>query len=165
MQGACLLCGLACIVGVVDPVSDRHNGEVEGADALKAGNIDSMLAGIRTAVVVGINPAPAAKKMLHRAGIETVMAQDILSFGDLHTAGCCHHNHGTPHPTIRACAAPDRFETVAQGDCEAHRATVARAAEYPLPVFHRLLPLSEGAVHCNGRHSLALRQTSFITVL
>ena len=60
--------GVGIIVGMHAPVVDGEFGEIEGAEALKAGCVDAVFVWVGAALVVRVDAAGFAKKMLGLAG-------------------------------------------------------------------------------------------------
>src|SRR5882757_3846484 len=60
--------------------------------------------------------------------MEAVACQRILTLQDLDPTRFCHDDNGASHSAVRASAAADRIEAVAERHLETHRAAVALAS-------------------------------------
>lgn len=94
--------------------------KVEGAYALKTGDIDTVLPRVRTTLVVRVDAAARAKKMLCGVGVELVNAEQFCSLSDVDAVQVCGHRNGAAHATERTGTAPHRTESVSQLCSEPH---------------------------------------------
>jgi hypothetical protein len=74
-----------------------------------------------------VNSAAGTEEVLRRPGMETVACQRIFALQQLDPARLRHDNDRPAHPAVRAVAAADRIEAVAQRRLETHGAAVALA--------------------------------------
>jgi hypothetical protein len=117
--------GLAGVVRVVEAVGDGHCGEVEGADALEAGDIDGVEGLVGAALVVGVDAAAGTEEMLRRPGVEAIAGERVLTLEDGDPPHGRHGHHSAAHPAVGAGATADGVEPVGEGDLEADCAAVA----------------------------------------
>ena len=70
------------IAGMTLAVVNHHLFEIEGRDALQAGDVDAKLVRVRAALVVGIDAAHRAEMMLGDARVEAVGGELVGAFED-----------------------------------------------------------------------------------
>jgi hypothetical protein len=144
---------------MIDTIRDGHFMEIERAYPVQARHVDGIQVLVRSSLVMGVDSATGTEEVLRRAGMETVACQRILALQKLDPAHLCHHNDGAAHPAVRAGAAQDRIETVAERRLETHRAAMALASPN-VRVAHHVAWVSCWGHFCAqsaGRNSEAMR--------
>jgi hypothetical protein len=68
--------------------------------------------------------------------VKAVTCQSILTPQDLYPAHFRHDNHGAAHSAVRASAAADRIEAVAELRLETHRTAMALTGPYVRVAHH-----------------------------
>jgi hypothetical protein len=80
--------------------------------------------------------------------MEAVACQRILALQEPDPTHLRHHNDGAAHPAVRAGAAADRIEAVAERRLETHRAAMALASPNAR-VAHRVALLIKSDLNAN----------------
>src|SRR4051794_19612240 len=86
--------------------------------------------------MVGIDSAAGTEEVLRCAGMETVARQRILALQDPDPAHFRHGHDGAAHSAVRACAAEDRIEAIAERRLKTHRAAMALPGPNLFAVHH-----------------------------
>ncbi|AHG43551.1 hypothetical protein N018_10750 [Pseudomonas syringae CC1557] len=73
---------------MIDPVTDLYLPQIERIHALQAGDVVAVFIGVGTSLVVGVNPAPAAKIMLGCTCIELIQLEYALPMNDSNAVLC-----------------------------------------------------------------------------
>lgn len=115
---------------MLDTIKNRHVEKIERADTIKAGDVDSVLMLIGSPLVVRVNPAAGAEKMLRRLRIEAIEREYICTLQNLDAAHLHRNCDGAPHATIRTGASADGVEAVAERRLKANGAAMALAGSY-----------------------------------
>lgn len=84
----------------------RHAGEVERADALKAGDVDADFVGVRAAAVMRVDAADRTEVMLGGPGVELIQAQNLGAVRHGEVLQQRADDDSAAHPAERAIAAP-----------------------------------------------------------
>jgi hypothetical protein len=126
-QRACAARWLAGIAGMIDAIRDRHLMEVERAYPVQASHVDGIQVLVGSPLMMGVDSAAGTEEVLRRSGMEAVAFQRILALQKPDPAHLRHDNDGAAHPAVRAGAAEDRIETVAERRLKTHRAAMALA--------------------------------------
>jgi len=103
---------------VGDAVKNHHFGEIEGAYALYAGNINAELAWVRASLMVRIDTADLAEIMFRRSGVELVKRQVFLASDEFNVRKLCRNGNSAPYSAIGARTPSDRVELIRQADME-----------------------------------------------
>lgn len=114
---------------MVNPIHDRDLQEVERAYALQACDVDTILVGVRTALVMRVDSAARAKEMLRCAGVEPVTCEHILAAADVDAAKRGGYRYGAAHPAKGTVAPAYRIEPVRKKRFELNGTTMTLAAE------------------------------------
>ena len=92
---------------MVYAVHDRHVFEIERAHLVEASDIDAILVGIRSPLVMFVDTTMRAKEVLRRACVEAVASQDVLSLQNAAPAHLRRHDDSAAHSAIGTGAAAD----------------------------------------------------------
>jgi hypothetical protein len=113
---------------MIDAVHDGHLVEIEWAYSVQASHVYGVQRLVRSSLMMRVYSAAGTEEVLRGAGMEAVACQSILTLQELDPTHLRHDNDGASHPAVRAGAAADRIETVAQRRLETHRAAMALAS-------------------------------------
>jgi hypothetical protein len=126
-QRARELRGAAGVAAVPHAINHGHLMEVEGTYSIQTRNVDAVLRLVGSALMVSVDAATRAEKMLCRSGVEAVARQQALATEKVDVSKLGRNGDGAAHPAIRACAPTDRLEAVAQFNFESHLTAVTLA--------------------------------------
>src|SRR5580698_1490373 len=85
-----------------------------------------------------VDAATRTEEVLRRSGMESIACQCILALQKFDATHFRHDNDGASHSAVRASAAQDRIEAVAERHLETHRAAMALASPN-VPVTHHVV--------------------------
>ncbi|KAG9610428.1 hypothetical protein KCV01_g3140, partial [Aureobasidium melanogenum] len=120
----------AAILGMVGAVEHRHVLEVEGAQAVQAGDVHTVLVGVGSPLVKRINATPGTKEVLRRTGVEPVLAQRLLALLDPDAVQVGRNGHRAAHAAERAIASARGAQSVGELYGETDSAAMAGATGF-----------------------------------
>src|SRR6266436_3860031 len=110
-------------------VVDRHLLKIERIHPLKACDIDTVLLGILTAPVMGVNATARAEVMLCSVGIELVHGEQFAALRNADAVQIRRHRNRPAHATVRTRTTPRRAKPIGQSCCEPHSTAMAGAVD------------------------------------
>ena len=125
-QGACS-CQRKSVRGMVRTVVHRHRLKIERADSFEACDIDTVLLGIRTPLVMGVDATTRAEVMLRGVAVELVEAEQFAALGNIDAVQIRRHCNPPTHATVRTVTTPRGAKPVGEPHGEPHSSAMARA--------------------------------------
>lgn len=108
-----------------DAIRDGNLRKIEGTDTFDASDVDTELARVRAALMVGIDPAGLAEIVFSGARMKLITRQIIFALDKFDIRQVCRGGDRTPHPAIGARTATDGVEFVRQPNAEPYGTAVA----------------------------------------
>jgi hypothetical protein len=111
---------------MIQSVHPRHISQISRVDPVKDRNIDTVLGGIRPALMMVVNPAGPTKPVFRCFAAPLIEGQVLCALHNFHIPQQSRDNNRPPPRTIGTITTPCRFHPVQQGHLVDHRPTMTR---------------------------------------
>src|SRR5207302_367744 len=107
-------CQRKSVCDMAGTVVDRHPLKIERTHPLKACDIDTVLPGIRTALMMGVDATARAEVMLCGVGVELVKREQFAAPSNVDAIQIRGHRNRPAHATVRTRTTPRRTKPIGQ---------------------------------------------------